>query len=329
MRDGRIAPRLAFSILLIPCLLFPALEGLGLDIVTFATPNKSSQLVIYPLAQDLGYMREEGIDFKSINIEPTPSIQALVAGSVQFTGAGTSALIAIAKGAAPLKVVLAGNNRVHMWLLTKPEISDASGLKGKRIAITGVGAIATFMLKEIFAKHGIDPNRDVVYIDSGVGNQLPALLAKAVDAAVVSPEHLYVGLDASMKKMFYFGNEVKNSWGTVATSDRLIKEQPKLVAGFLKASLKALRRVRQDREITIAAISKFSGVERNLAARMYDDLIDSFTQNGIVDAETQKNDLALVRQILGVKETVPIERAYDFGFAAEAERQLNNAGWRP
>src|SRR3990167_3581017 len=121
------------------------------------------------------------------------------------------------------------------------------------------------MLKQIFAKHGLDANKDVVYLDPGSGNQLPALLANAVDAAVFSVEQRYIGLDAGMRELIYFGNEVKNSWGTLATTDRFIKEQPKLAAGFIKATLKALRFIRQDREGTIAAVTKFSGVERKLA----------------------------------------------------------------
>jgi hypothetical protein len=42
---------------------------------------------------------------------------------------------------------------------------------------------------------------------------------------------------------------------------------------------------------------KFSGVDRTLAARMYDDLIGTFTRNGTVDEETQNNDLSIIRQM--------------------------------
>ncbi|HEY2989645.1 MAG TPA: ABC transporter substrate-binding protein [Candidatus Binatia bacterium] len=297
------------------------------EVVTIAIPTKSFQQVIYPLAQERGYMREEGIDLKITFIEPTPSIQALLAGSVQFTAAGSSALVAITKAGAPLKTVLAVNDRVHQWLLTRPEIAAAEALKGKKIATTGIASIATFMLKEILAKRGLDPNRDVTYLDPGSGNQTPALLAGAVDAAVLSVEQRYVGLDKGMREMFYFGNEVKNSWGTLATSDRFIKEQPKLLTGFMKATLKALRLIRRDRETTLAAVVKFSGVEPKMAARVYDDLIGTFTRNGTVDDETQKNDLDIIRQVAGVKEPVPAGRAYDFSVALEVDRQL--AGWQP
>jgi len=62
---------------------------------------------------------------------------------------------------------------------------------------------------------------------------------------------------------------------------------------------------------------------------MYDDLIGTFTRNGTVDEETQKNDLTIMRQIADVSELVPISRGYDFSFAHEADRLLNETGWRP
>jgi len=125
------------------------------------------------------------------------------------------------------------------------------------------------------------------------------------------------------------GNEVKNSWGTLATTDKLIKENPKMVAGFVRATLKALRYIRQDKEGTVAALLKFSGVSRQQASRLYDDLIGTFTRNGAVDEETQKNDLNIVRQVTNSNETLPNARAYDFSFALEADQQLNKTGWKP
>ncbi|HEV8341755.1 MAG TPA: ABC transporter substrate-binding protein [Candidatus Binatia bacterium] len=301
----------------------------SLQTVNMAIPSKSFQMVIYPIAQQRGYMKEEGLDLRIIYIAPTTSIQALLGGDVQFTGAGSSALVGIARANVPLKVVAATNDRVLQWLLTRPNITDPKDLKGKRIATTGVAAIATFMLKQILTKHGLDGNKDPVYLDPGQGNQLPALLAGAMDAAVCSVEPRYVGLDKGMREMFFYGNEVKNSWGTLATTERLIKENPKMVSGFVRATIKALRHIRQDREGTLSALTKFSGVSLQQAGRVYDDLIGTFTRNGAVDEETQKNDLVIVRQVADVTYEIPNSRAYDFSFARDADRQLIQAGWKP
>jgi len=320
------------AILLSLCLQLAATHNAGaqsLQTVNMAIPSKSFQMVIYPVAQQRGYMKEEGIDLRVIYIAPTTSIQGMLGGDVQFTGAGTSALVSIARANTPLKVVVATNDRVLQWLLTRPNITSPQELKGKKIATTGAGAIATFMLKQILTKHGLDGNKDPIYLDTGSGNQLPALLAGAMDAAVLSVEQRYVGLDKGMKEMFFFGNEVKNSWGTLATTDKLIKENPKIVSGFVRATLKALRHIRQDKEGTIAALLKFSGVTRQQANRVYDDLMPTFTHSGAVDDETQKNDLAIIRQVVNANEAVPNAKGYDFSFAHEADQQLNKAGWKP
>ena len=66
-----------------------------------------------------------------------------------------------------------------------------------------------------------------------------------------------------------------------------------------------------------------------MAARTYDGMIGTFTANGVVDEETQKNDLAIVRDVLKVTKEVPIERAYDFSFAKKADTELTQAGWKP
>jgi ABC-type nitrate/sulfonate/bicarbonate transport system substrate-binding protein len=319
----------AFFLAILRSLTPDAANAQSLQVVNMAIPSKSFQMVIYPLAQQKGYMKEEGIDLRVIYISPVTSIQAMLGGDVQFTGAGSSALVSIARANAPLKVIVSTNDRVLQWLLTRPNISDPKELKGKRVATTGVASIATFMLKQILTKHGLDGNKDPVYLDPGTNNQLPALLAGTMDAAVLSVEARYVGLDKGMKEMFFFGNEVKNSWGTLGTTDKLIKENPKLVSAYVRATIKALRYLRQDKEGAIAALVKFSGVSRQQASRLYDDLMPTFTRNGAVDEEAQRNDLNIVRQVANSNDTIPTAKAYDFSFAHEADRQLNQAGWKP
>jgi hypothetical protein len=99
--------------------------------------------------------------------------------------------------------------------------------------------------------------------------------------------------------------------------------------GFMRALLKALRLVKQNREVAMGAMMKFSELDRELAARTYDSMIGTFTTNGVVDEETQKNDLDIVRDVLKVTKEVGIERAYDFSFARKADSELTQTGWKP
>ncbi len=113
------------------------------------------------------------------------------------------------------------------------------------------------------------------------------------------------------------------------SSERFIKEQPTQLAGFVRAVVKGLRVARQERESTIAAISKFSELDRRYRTRMYDDPVGTFTKNGYFDEQSQKNDLAIVAQVAAVNDVIPTKRAYDFSFAIQAEQQLNKQGWKP
>jgi len=186
---------------------------------------------------------------------------------------------------------------------------------------------AAYMFRNILIKQNIP--KDIVLIDPGPVNRLPSLLSGAVDAAIVSPEERYAALDQGMREIVFIGKKVKNSWGNFATSEKFIKGQPKQLAGFVRAVVKGLRVAPQERESTIAAISKFSELDKTLSTRMYDDLVGTFTKNGYVDEQSQRNDLAIVAQVAEVNVVVPTKRAYDFSYAIQAEQFLNKQGWKP
>lgn len=324
---GRLSPLILAPVFLLGVLVSEKIHAL--DTVRVGIPTKSFQHVIYPLAQERQYMHQEGINLEIVLIAPTTSIQALLTGDLHFTLSGTSALIANHRAGVPVKVVLAANHQVLQWLLTKPGISDVKALKNRRIATPGLASMSTLIVKQLLAKHGLNPNTDVQMLDAAAGTQLQSVLTGVADAAILGAEQRYFALDSGLKDLAFLGREVKNSWGTLATSDRLIKEQPALVRNSLRATLKSLRFIRTNREATVGAMAKFSKVERNLAGRVYDELISTFTTDGTVDEETQRNDLAVIRQVIGAPEPIAITRGYDFSLARAADRELTQSGWRP
>jgi NitT/TauT family transport system substrate-binding protein len=315
--------------LVLSYLFFPGKSAFTIEKVNVTLPSKSFQFVIFPIAKERGYMREEGIDLNIVVMSSTAGLQAVLAGEMDFTGSGSSALVAVTKGNAPLKTVLAVNDQVLQWLMVRPQYKSLKDLKNKKVAVTGVAAVATFMFKKVAPKYGLDANKDVTFLALPPGQRLSALVSGTVDAGLLSSEERFGALDQGMKEVMYLGKEVKNSWGTVATNDQFIKEKPKLMHGFMRALLKALRLVKQNREVAVSAIAKFSELKRELAERTYDEIIGTFTTNGIVDEETQKNDLDIVREVVKADKEVPIERAYDFSFAARADKELTQGGWRP
>jgi ABC-type nitrate/sulfonate/bicarbonate transport system substrate-binding protein len=126
------------SPLLIGVWLLPGTSVFALDKVNVTLPSKSFQFIIFPLAKERGYMKEEGIDLNIVVMASTPGLQAVLAGEMDFTGSGSSALVAVTQGNAPLKTVLAVTDQVLQWLMVRPQYSAFKDLKNKKIAVTSV-----------------------------------------------------------------------------------------------------------------------------------------------------------------------------------------------
>jgi ABC-type nitrate/sulfonate/bicarbonate transport system substrate-binding protein len=128
---------------------FVAAPAIALETINVVLTSKALQYVFLPFAQDRGYVKEEGIDLKIVYMQNAPGLQALTAGNVQFSGSGSSALVAISKDGAPLKTVLAVNDRCSNGSSSDRTLIVLKDLKGGKIATTGVASIAAFMFRNI------------------------------------------------------------------------------------------------------------------------------------------------------------------------------------
>jgi ABC-type nitrate/sulfonate/bicarbonate transport system substrate-binding protein len=175
-----ISTKMMVCSFLLGTLLFPTKSAFTLDKINVTLPSKSFQFIIFPLAKERGYMKEEGIDLNIVVMASTPGLQAVLAGEMDFTGSGSSALVAVTQGNAPLKTVLAVNDQVLQWLMARPQYSAFKELKNKKIAVTGIAAVATFMLKKVAPKYGLDGNNDLTFLALPPGQRLAALQSGVV-----------------------------------------------------------------------------------------------------------------------------------------------------
>ena len=68
---------------------------------------------------------------------------------------------------------------------------------------------------------------------------------------------------------------------------------------------------------------------RVVRVKPYRTTLGPLTTNSVVDQETRKNNLDIVREALKVTNEFPIERADDFSFAKKADSERTQAGWKP
>jgi ABC-type nitrate/sulfonate/bicarbonate transport system substrate-binding protein len=214
------------------------------------------------IARDLGIFAKYGLDAKLLFISGGPtSLQALLGGDVQvITAGGQATIAAAAKGAS---VVIFGNSHVTPYvLLTAPSITTIDGIRGKVIGSSRPGAAADFTLRVLLTKLGIDPNRHVTIIPTGLSrsrDRVMLLTQGKMDATLTSVEDVIEIQNKGFKL-----NIVADSLdvGAISSEDftatrNFIQSRRSTVAAFLKSVSEAVWLARRDKDLAFKFFRRY------------------------------------------------------------------------
>ena len=104
---------------------------------------------------------------------------------------------------------------------------------------------------------------------------------------------------------------------------------PTLVEKFLRATLKGFVHFRDLRSQTIAILTRFLKTKEETAARIYDLMRPSLTQDGVVSEEIQLKSLEHVVDRAGLKDAPRLEKVFDYSVAVKVRNELRTKGWKP
>lgn len=116
------------------------------------------------------------------------AVQALISRDVTMLQQGSSGVIlAWAQGAKDLAVIGATGNKLDYILVSTPAIKKPTDLKGKKIAISQLGASTDFIARHAVRQLGLN-EKDVTLLSIGAqGERWAALAGGHVDASVFQP----------------------------------------------------------------------------------------------------------------------------------------------
>ena len=183
---------------------------------------------------------------------------ALIGGNVDFISSGPSVVSAIARGA-PLKFVFLCFNRPMHWLYAKPEIKDVTGLKGKKIGVSAIGASTQFLVQEILKRHGLDSARDVTILGVGTtANRFAALQSGTIDATNLTPPFNFKAEESGLRELVAFVKQdyLTEPAGAIVVRENLFRSDPLLMEKFIRGTLKGLFHIRQNRASTIPILAR-------------------------------------------------------------------------
>ena len=168
---------------------------------------------------------------------------------------------------------------VQSKLLVKQEIKRAEDLRGKKIATSSLGSLGDFLFKYIMRKHGLDPNRDVVWISIGTPQErLQALASGVVDAADLSYPVDAQGERMGFKVLFDARKEVVYPSMSVVTRRRNIQDDRDTVMRMVRSHVEGIAYFKTHKDFSMKVLSKYLRVnDRDLLEGSY----EIFTQDFI------------------------------------------------
>lgn len=214
------------------------------------------------VTKEAGLFKENGLDAQLIFIGSSSIVtQAVIAGDVP---------IAIMSGSAAISSQLAGADLViaastkkdpaQAFLVTAKGISQASQLKGKKLAVSRLGASSDFILRVILKKLGLVPEKDVAIIQIGSSPVRMAALANGVaDGTALTFEEMMVAKKMGFNvllNLMDFGVEALNS--DVATTRKFMRESRETAQRFIKSMTKGVSFFAANKKFSMDVIARYT-----------------------------------------------------------------------
>jgi NitT/TauT family transport system substrate-binding protein len=286
--------------------------------VRIAYVSRSILDMPYVIARDRGFFREEGVDVEFIFMKAIQTVQAMLAGGVDF-GTATGTAISAAVNGADVRVVFALTDKPSFDMIAQSNITSIQQMRGKKLGISAPGSLTEILARQILLVNKI-PLDQVTMLSLGTSDvTYVALKAGTIDATMLQVPQNLIAQEEGYRKIASGADVYRAVQGGLTTTKTVISERPEVVTRVIRATQKALRLIRNDKKFTVDFIKGpflDLGKDRDkYADRVYDTALQFYLQWGVVDEKLQREMIATAAQRVKPKDPVPPERVFDFSFA--------------
>jgi len=294
--------------------------------VRIAVVSRSTLDLPFWVARERGYFHEEGVDAEIILFRASLTVQAILGGSIDF-GTATGTALSAAVNGADVRIVMAMSERPSFDLISQPSITSVQQLRGKKIGYGGVGGLTEIIIRQILSAHQISTDQ-VNFLSLGGGDvTYMSLRAGVVDAVMLQIPATFLAQDEGFRKIAVGADYYRAVQGGLTATRTLLAEKPEVVTNVIRATLRALRLLKNDKKYALEVMTKKNyvdlGKERErFAERAYDAATQGYSLSGVVDEKLQREMIAAAAQRIKPPPQVSPERVFDFSSARRAGEGL-------
>jgi NitT/TauT family transport system substrate-binding protein len=255
--------------------------ALAPDKIVVSYPSKSiTSFPILETAQRRGFFQKENLSVSAVYMRGSIDIKALLTGDADFGTGGTTAVTAFVAGA-PVRIVMSLNAHVDQALYAQPKYRSLAQLKGQSIGSLNPGGLVDTLLRKIIVQNGLSPERDFILLNmGGTPERYAALRSGTLAASMLSAPHSLHAEKEGFTRIAATRDYIDvPGTALVAHADK-IKKQPQMIKRFLRATLRAMHYIRENRADTIQMIVREFGMDQVIASLAYNKLVDLLSADG-------------------------------------------------
>jgi len=294
----------------------------ALDRIRISVSNPNMPNLTAAMALKRGFFKDENIDAEIIRMNPNVAITALATGDIDYCQL-FGAVVGGAIAGLPVRIVAGFLDNWPMTLIAQPELKSLKELKGKTLGISSFGATPDLGARMMIKQAGLDPEKEIKVLALGSdAARVTALKQRVVDVIVISPP-----ADAQMEKQGYKilarAYELFNfPYLGLGTHTRKIKEKTDEVRRVIKATIRANRFIRDNREEAVHTLIAWGKVEREFAYASYDALRNLFNADGAVPEDGLKLVIDQARRSAKVGREVAPSEVAELTILRDAQAEL-------
>jgi NitT/TauT family transport system substrate-binding protein len=277
----------------------------------------------FVIAEEKGFFKAEGLNAIVVIMQNQVVVNGVVARNVDYGGTFSNFVGAALTGL-PVRIVMSAMGGSDHYLVTSPNIKRVEDLKGKNFGISSFGGTPHSEAIMILRKHGMNPEKDVTFLQiGGSATRFAAMESGAVQAAMLVPPFSNFATKRGFNQLMSF-NEIMNiPLGGLAVHTQRMKEKPDEIVKMIKAVLKATDYIRTRKpEILSFVETKWGIKEADVRESIYKDMVGLFSRDGMASEDTMKNVVQLVRDTRKSKDDKTMADIFDWSFAKKAQAEL-------
>ena len=290
--------------------------------VRIAVVSRSTLDLPFWLAREQGFFRDEGIDAEIILFRASLTVQAMLGGSVDF-GTATGTALSAAVNGADVRIVMAMSERPSFDLMGHASITSIAQLRGKKIGYGGVGGLPEIIIRQILSAHQI-PIDQVTFLSLGGGDvSFMSLRAGVIDAVMLQIPNTFIAQDEGFRKIAAGADYYRAVQGGLTVTKAFLMEKPEIVIKVIRATLRAVHLLKNDRKYALEVLTKKNFVElgkerERFAERAYEAATQGYLSTGVVDEKLQREMIMVAAQRIKPPPQIAPERIFDFSLARKA-----------